>query len=157
MTPTALVQKMWTTRRGVGLLITAMMLAIMALLYAILLNIDYRPQIVNYGSAVYAPGQPAYCAGETKTYDEQVTVRPDDLPALLHVVEAWRRDADGVTLQTTAVSYELPLVRPVDIRRTARRTVPDLPPGAYWLDHVSQNGETTGYTVGPVTIQAECP
>ena len=151
MTPAVLAHKIWTTRRGVGLLISAMMLAVLALTYAILVNADHR-QVVSYGSVVYAPTPASVCPGDSITYPVEVTVTADDLPALSRVVEAWRRDADGVTLQTTARVYELPLVRPVTVRTTARRTAPNLPAGVYWLDHVSQNGKTTGYTVGPVTI-----
>lgn len=156
MTPAMLAHKIWTTRRGVGLLLTAMMLAVGVLLYIILASVPQRAQVVDYGSAVYTPDKPSYCPGDTMTYHVRVVVRSEDLPALLRVVEAWHREADGITLQSTARTFELPLVRPVDVQTVARRAVPDLAPGVYWLDHVSQNGSVAGYTVGPVTIE-DCP
>lgn len=156
MTTTTLVRRIWSTRRGIGLLIAAMMLATMALLYMILDNVSRRPEVVRYGSVVIAPDQPAYCPGETMTYPVRVSVLEGDLPVVLHVVEAWYREADGITLQTTARVYELPILRPVSVQATARRIVPDVAPGVYWLDHMSQNGKIETYTVGPVEIRP-CP
>ena len=153
MTPAALANKLWSTRRGVSLLLVVMMMAVAVLLYAILTSTSHRAQVVNYGSAVYTPDKLSYCPGETLAYNVHVKVSEEDLPALVHVVEAWRREIDGLTLQTTSRAYDLPLVRPSDIRTVAHRVVPDLAPGAYWLDHVSRNGSVEGYTVGPVTIE----
>ena len=154
MTPAVLARKIWTTRRGVGLLIAAMMLATTVLLYMIALDITQQAEIVSYGSRIITPHEAAYCPGETMTYDVAVSVSANDLPIILHVVEAWYRAADGITLQSTARVYELPILRPVNVQAVARRTVPDLPPGVYWLDHVSQNGKIEGYTVGPVEIMS---
>lgn len=156
MTTIMLARRVWSTRRGMGLLIGAMMLVTMALLYMILSNVSQRPEVVRYGSVVIAPDQPVLCPGETLTYPVSVTVLESDLPVLLHVVEAWHRESDGLTLQSTARSYELPILRPVDVQATARRVTPDLAPGVYWLDHVSVNGTTEAYTVGPVEIRP-CP
>ena len=153
MTAAVLVRKMWTTRRGVGLLIAAMMLATTVLLYMIALDIMQQARTVSYGSRIITPDQPAYCPGETMTFDVAVNVAADDLPVILHIVEAWWREADGITLQATARSYELPILRPVDVRATARRVVPDLPTGVYWLDHVSENGTIEAYMVGPIEIR----
>ncbi len=155
MTPVTIARTLWTTRRGVGLLIVTMMAAVALLLYAILLDVQSRPVVVEYGSAIYAPDKAAYCPGEEMRFPVEVLVLAHELPSIAHVVEAWRREADGVTLQTTARSYELPLVRPVEVRTTARRLIPDLPAGVYWLDHVSVNGREDAYTVGPVVIE-EC-
>lgn len=152
MTPAIIVQKLWTTRRGVGLLIAAMMLATTLLLYMIALDITQQTKIVSYGSRIITPHKAAYCPGETMTYDVSVSVAANDLPITLHIVEAWYRAADGITLQSTAQVYELPILRPVNVQTVAKRVVPDLPPGIYWLDHVSQNGKIEGYTVGPVEI-----
>ena len=152
MTPAVLVRKMWNTRRGVGVLIAAMMLATTLLLYTITLDITQRPEIVSYGSRIITPHKAAYCPGDTMTYDVTVSVADNDLPVVLHVVEAWHRDEDGITLQSTARVYELPIIRPINVQTVAKRVVPDLPTGVYWLDHVSQNGKFEGYTVGPVTV-----
>jgi len=153
MTPAMLAQRMWTTRRGVGALVGLLMAVIGLLLYAILTMAP--AQMVEYGSQVIQPERSAYCPGETMRYPVRVSVRGVDLPVIWHVVEAWQREG-GVVLQSTAVSYEIPLVRPLSIDATASRTVPDLAPGVYWLNHVAQSGEATAYTVGPVTIQ-DCP
>jgi hypothetical protein len=111
---------------------------------------------VEYGATVIAPEQAEYCPGDAMRYPVNVRVLGADLPVIWHVVEAWQREG-GVVLQSTAVSYEIPLVRPLDVSATAARFVPDLAPGVYWLNHVAQNGETTAYTVGPVTVKADCP
>lgn len=153
MTPAMLAQRLWTTRRGVGALVGLLMAVIGLLLYAILTMAP--PRVVEYGSEIIQPERSVYCPGETMRYPVRVTVLSNDLPVIWHVVEAWQRDG-GVALQTTAVSYEIPLVRPLDIEAMAGRAVPDLPAGVYWLNHVAQNGEVTAYTVGPVTIQ-DCP
>ena len=153
MTPAMLAQRMWTTRRGVGALVGLLMAVIGLLLYAILTMAP--AQVVEYGATVIRPERSAYCAGETMRFPVSVSVRGADLPVIWHVAEAWQREG-GVVLQSTAVSYEIPLVRPVDIDATASRAVPDLTPGVYWLNHVAQNDETTAYTVGPVTIE-DCP
>lgn len=153
MTTAMLAQRLWTTRRGVGALVGLLMVVIGLLLYAILTMAP--AQVVEYGSQVIQPERSTYCPGETMRYQVTVTVLGEDLPVIWHVVEAWQRNSD-VVLQSTTVSYEIPLVRPLDIKTTAQRAVPDLSPGVYWLNHVAQNGETTAYTVGPVTIQ-DCP
>jgi hypothetical protein len=157
MTPTTLARKaahtMWTTRRGVGILVGLLMVIIGLLLYAIITS--GPAQVVEYGSTVIAPDQGAYCPGETMTYPVTVSVFEHDLPVTLEVNEVWWRERDGLTLQSTARVYKLPLLRPVNVQATARRTVPDLEPGVYWFDHISENGRTEAYTVGPVTIK-EC-
>ena len=153
MTPTVLAHKLWSTRRGVGLLIVALLAVIVALLYAIMMDTTRDIVTVRYGSAIYAPDKPAYCPGEIMVYPVQVDVLPSELPLVRRVTEAWRRDQDGVTLQSTANSYNLPLVAPISVSTSARRAIPDLPAGVYWLDHVSENGAITGYTVGPVMIK----
>ena len=150
MTPVALVQHVWTTRRGVGLVIVALVLGIAALLYSLADNAP--PRIVEYGSAVIAPDRASYCPGDVMQFEQQFVVYPADLPTILDVVEAWHSETTGLTLRATATSYRLPLVRPEDFVLQVSRTIPDLPPGVYWLDHVATNGHTTGYTVGPVEV-----
>lgn len=152
MTPAILANKLWSTRRGVGLLIAALMVTMALLLYAILMDTQRRAVVVSYGSAVYAPDREMYCPGEEMRFPVQVEVTANELPTIAHVVEAWRRDKDGLTLQTTTRVYELPLVRPIEIRTTALRLIPDLSAGVYWFDHVSINGRADAYTVGPVKI-----
>jgi hypothetical protein len=152
MTPTAIAHRVWSTRSGVGLLIAALVAVILVLLYLILVNVQQRAVVISYGSAVYAPDKAAYCPGDDMRFPVQVTVTANELPSIAHVVEAWRRDSDGLTLQTTATVYEVPIVRPVDISTTGRRKVPELSAGVYWLDHVSVNGREDAYSVGPVTI-----
>lgn len=151
MTPVALVQHVWTTRRGVGLVIAALVAGIVLLLYSLAGN---QPRVVQYGSAVIAPEQPSYCPGDAMRYEQHFTVYPSELPAILDVSEAWHNAATGLTLRATATDYRIPLVRPSDLTATVTRTVPDLPPGVYWFDHVATNGERTGYTVGPVEVLA---
>ena len=90
------------------------------------------------------------------TYPVSVVVLEHELPVVIDVAEAWYREADGITLQSTGRSYQLPVLRPVNVQTMARRTVPDLAPGVYWLDHISENGRVESYTVGPVTIK-NCP
>lgn len=130
-------------------MVALLMALIGGLLYVIIATSP--PQIVEYGSAVIAPERAKYCPGETMRYPVTVKVNAADLPVILHVVEAWER-SDGVVLQSTANVSTIPLVRPVDLQTTASRTIPELKPGVYWLNHVSENGETKAYTVGPVTV-----
>jgi len=156
MTPATLVHRIWTTRRGVGVLIVAMMATITMLLYSILSNAQSQSLVVSYGSIIYTPDQSEYCPGEIMTFPVDLQVSPDSLPSIRNVVEAWRRDSDGVVLESTGRSFSVPLIQPMDLTITARRTVPDVKAGVYWLDHVSENGVTSGYTVGPVRIK-DCP
>lgn len=149
MTPAILAHKIWTTRRGVGALAALLMALIGVLLYLIITASP--PRIVEYGSTIIEPDRAGYCPGETMRYPVEIKVNAADLPVILRVVEAWER-SDGIVLQSTAVVYEMPLVRPVNLKATASRTIPDLRPGVYWLNHVSENGETKAYTVGPVTV-----
>lgn len=154
MTPATLAHTLWTTRRGVGALVGLLMAVIGLLLYAIVTSAP--AQIVEYGAAVIAPDRSEYCPGETMTYLVTVTVHEWDVPVILEIVEAWYRERDGVTLQTTAVSRRIPVLRPVTVQANAQRTVLDLAPGVYWLDHINENGSAQAYTVGPVTI-LDCP
>lgn len=154
MTPATLVHTLWTTRRGVGALVGLLMIVIGLLLYAIVASAP--TQVVQYGSAVIAPERSEYCPGETMTYPVTVTVHEQDVPVILYVAEAWYRERDGITLQSTAISYQMPILRPVTVQANAHRIVPDLAPGVYWLDHMSENGRAEAYTVGPVTIK-DCP
>lgn len=133
-----------------GLTIAALVFGIAALLYTF--ADSAQPRIVEYGSAVIAPAQPAYCPGDVMRFDQRFVVYPNELPAILEVAEAWHSEVTGVTIRATASAYKLPLVRPEDFTLTVARTVPDLPPGVYWFDHVALNGERNGYTVGPVEI-----
>lgn len=157
MTPATLARKaahtMWTTRRGVGVLVGLLMAVIGLLLYAIVTAAPAR--VVEYGATIITPDRAEYCPGDAMRYPVQVTVLGSDLPVIWHIVEGWQRDG-GVVMTETTRSWELPIVRPLDVQATATRTVPDLAPGVYWLNHVAQNGETTAYTVGPVKIM-ECP
>lgn len=150
MTPVAIVRNVWTTRRGMGMTIAALVAGIALLLYS--LADSAHVHIVEYGSAVIAPEKPAYCPGDAMRYEQHFVVYPSELPAILDVSEAWHNAATGLTLRATATDYRIPLVRPSDLTATVSRTVPYLPPGVYWLDHVAVNGERTGYTVGPVEV-----
>jgi hypothetical protein len=151
MTPATLAHTLWTTRRGVGLMVGGLMAIMGLLLYAIITS---GPRdIVIYGSLVIAPERSEYCPGDIMLYPVEVVIDADDVPVILRVNEAWYREADGVTLRVTATSYELPILRPVNVNATARRVVPDLAPGVYWLDHISVNGRAEAYTVGPVTVK----
>lgn len=152
MTPATFAHRIWTTRRGVGMMLALLLLALVFLLYAIIASEPAR--VVSYGTTVIQPARAELCPGDLLRYPVDVNVAPSDLPVIWHVVEAWQRD-DGLVLQSTSVSYEIPIVRPVQVSATAARTVPELPPGVYWLNHVAQDGRTTAYTVGPVTIR-EC-
>lgn len=157
MTPATLAHRVahtiWTTRRGVGVLVGLLMAIIGLLLYAVLTASP--AQVVEYGATIIAPERGEYCPGEIMRYPVQVSVGASDLPVIWRITEAWQRDS-GVIVTETARSWELPIVRPLDVQATATRTVPALAPGMYWLNHVAQNGETTAYTVGPVTVR-NCP
>jgi len=131
------------------------MVTIGLLLYAIITS--GPAQVVEYGSTVIAPDQGEYCPGEAMTYPVTVIVHEHELPVILYVTEAWYRETDGITLQSTARVYQLPLLRPVNVQATARRTVPELAPGIYWFDHISENGRIEAYTVGPVRIKDCAP
>ena len=133
-----------------GLTIAALVFGIAALLYTF--ADSAQPRIVEYGSAVIAPAQPAYCPGDVMHFDQRFVVYPNELPAILEVAEAWRSEATGLTLRNTSINYKLPMARPEDFTLTVTRTVPTLPPGVYSFVHVAINGERNGYTVGPVEI-----
>ena len=154
MTPATIVRVVWTTRRGFGVVIAGLMLAISLLLYSIAMSTP--PQVVRYGSDVYVPLEASYCPGDVMRYHNRIVVHAEDVPAILHVVEGWHDEARGITLRSTVSTYELPLVRPTDLDVITTRQIPDLPAGVYWFDHVARNGTTTGYTVGPVVV-ADCP
>lgn len=149
MTPAAIVQHVWTTRRGVGLVIAALVLGIAMLLYSLAGN---HPQVVQYGSAVIAPEKSSYCPGDTMRYQVHVRVDASELPSVSTVHEGWYSVARGVVLRDTVTERTFPLLRPSDTAATASRTVPDVEPGKYWYDHVSRNGRTEAYTVGPITV-----
>lgn len=152
MTPAAIVRTVWTTRQGFLVVIAGLMLAIALLLYSIATSAPV--QVVRYGSDVYTPLEASYCPGDTLRFRNRIIVHAEDVPAVLRVVEGWHDDARGITLRSTVTEYALPLVRPADLDVITARTVPDLPAGTYWFDHVATNGHTTGYTVGPVTVVA---
>ena len=152
MTPALLIHRIWSTRRGVGGLI-ALMLVVGALLYATWAGMaQRRPVVVRYGAEVIAPEDATLCPGDVLRYPVHVTVNADELPAIQYIIEAWYSVKIGVPLRATVYEETLPLVRPINIQTTARRIVPDVPPGVYWLDHVTRNGRTMAYTVGPVTV-----
>ena len=153
MTPAVIVRSIWTTRRGFGMVIAALMLAIVLLLYSIVAS--YPHQVVRYGSTVIAPERLSYCPGDVMRYPVHVSVDAAHLPTVLHVVEGWYSEQRGVIPYETVSNYDVPLVRPADLDTTAVRIIPDLPPGVYWLDRVAVDGKTTGYTVGPVVV-GEC-
>ena len=149
MTPVALVQHVWTTRRGVGIVIAALVLGIAMLLYSLAGN---QPRVVQYGSAIIAPEQPSYCPGETLRYQVHVEADAHSLPSVTHIYEGWYSVARGVVLRSTVTEMTIPLLRPTNIDTTASRVVPDVEPGEYWYDHVSQNGRIEAYTVGPIEV-----
>ena len=149
MTPVALVQHAWTTRRGVGLVIAALVVGIAALLYSLAGN---QPRVVQYGSAIIAPEKSSYCPGETMRYQVHVEVDANSLPSVARIYEGWYSVARGVVLRGTVTEMTIPIIRPTNIDTTASRTVPDVEPGEYWYDHVSQNGRIEAYTVGPITV-----
>mgnify|MGYP000981076974 CR=1 FL=1 len=149
MTPVALVQHVWTTRRGVGLVIAALVLGIAMLLYSLAGN---QPRVVQYGSAIIAPEKASYCPGETLRYQVHVEVDAHSLPSVSRIYEGWYSVARGVVLRDTVTELTIPLLRPTDIDATASRVVPDVEPGEYWYDHVSRNGRIEAYTVGPIEV-----
>ena len=87
MTPAVIVRSIWTTRRGFGMVIAALMLAIVLLLYSIVAS--YPHQVVRYGSTVIAPERLSYCPGDVMRYPVHVSVDAAHLPTVLHVVEGW--------------------------------------------------------------------
>ena len=151
MTPAIFATRLWTTRRGMGLLMT-MMLVVSALVYAIATASIHSAAVVEYGSIVYPPLVSDLCPGDTLQYDNHIIVSADEIPAVLHVVEGWHSETTGTTLRATVTVFEYPITRPADFSVLTSRTVPDLPPGVYWFDHVAVNGHATGYTVGPVNV-----
>ena len=150
MTPVAIVRNVWTTRRGMGVTIAALVAGIALLLYS--LAGSASPRIVEYGSAVIAPEKSSYCPGETMRYQVHVIVDAGELPSVSIVNEGWYSVARGVVLRETVTQMTFPLVRPTDIEATASRIIPDVEPGEYWYDHVSRNGRIEAYTVGPITV-----
>lgn len=149
MTPRVFAHRIWESRIGVGGLVV-MLLFVMAVLFAYHEQTTPR-EIIRYGSLVISPEQEAYCPGETMTYPVTVSVEADSLPIILVVLEGWENER-GIVLNSTITKQEIPIVRPSNFSGTARRVVPDVTPGVYWLNHVSANGTVEGYTVGPITI-----
>lgn len=152
MTPVALAQRVWTTRRGVGFVIAALALGITVLLYSLASN---TARTVEYGSAVIAPELPVYCPGDALRYPVRVTVEAHNLPSVASIYEGWYSVERGVVLRSTVTQTTIPLLRPASIDATATRIVPDVEPDEYWYDHVSRNGRVEGYTVGPITVLGE--
>ena len=150
MTPVAIVRNVWTTRRGMGVTIAALVAGIALLLYS--LAGSASPRIVEYGSAVIAPEKSSYCPGETMRYQVHVEADAHSLPSVTHIYEGWYSVARGVVLRSTVTEMTIPLLRPTNIDTTASRVVPDVEPGEYWYDHVSQNGRIEAYTVGPIEV-----
>ena len=153
-----MMRNIWTTRRGAGMMLILWTVLVAGLLYVVATGSAYHTPAVRYGSAVYTPIDPGpYCPGDVLRYNGVIVVDESEIPAILRVTEGWHNEATGITPRDTVFEYNLPLVRPTDLKLVISRTLPDtLTPGVWWFDHVSVNGHASGYTVGPVTVVA-CP
>lgn len=145
----SLAVNVWTTRRGVGVVIAMLVIGIAVVLYSLATG---TTQVVRYGSAIIAPEQASYCPGDTLRYHVHVVVDPQNLPSVSKVHEGWYSVDHGVVLRDTVTELTIPIVRPADIHATAIRVVPDVPPGVYYYDHVASNGHAEAYSVGPITV-----
>lgn len=155
MTPAVLVHKIWHTRIGVSALLSFMILIIGLLVYVIFANTQVNTvEIVKYGSSRYVPDKEFYCPGDTMIYNVRVEVDNTHLPTTIEIDEAWKTNS-GISLKDTAVYERIPQTVPFFYDGPAKRIVPDLKPGIYWLDHVSTNGSNNGYRVGPINV-VEC-
>lgn len=152
MTPASLIHKIWYTRTGASMLLLIAMLCVAVLIYAIFMNTANTTDVVEYGSSRYTPSEATYCPGDTMIYTVTLDINPYSLP-VTHVVDEDWKDSRGMTIRYTQNTQRIPLTEPVYYEGPAVRVVPDfLKPGTYWLDHVSQNGTSTGYRVGPVNV-----
>lgn len=146
------IYKAWHSR---GLMIggATFSLLLVALLWLTAINISEKPQIVSYGVEVIQPEFSSYCPGDTMAYEVTVTADASHLPAAIHIVESWWHEETGRNITSTSTDYWLAVLREASISAVAVRTVPDLPPGTYWLNHVAVDGKTQAYTVGPMKIR----
>ena len=153
-----MMKTIWTTRRGAGMMLILWTALVAGMLYILVADWDINAPTVQYGSLVYTPIDPGpYCPGDVLRYNGVIVVDASEIPAILRVAEGWHNEETGITPRNTVFEYNLPLVRPTDLKLVISRTLPDtLTPGVWWFDHVSVNGHASGYTVGPVEVVA-CP
>ena len=126
---------------GIALVVIAVILALT------IPQLLHQSQIVRYKeSNAWLEATPVeVCPGEVFTFPVSLIV--SEAPAYIRIVESWCRSSDGVCLNQFSTTNEIALLEPLTISATARRTVPDLPPGDWQLQHINESHVTGKITV----------
>jgi hypothetical protein len=94
----------------------------------------YQQHAVNYGEQFIVPSPAEACPGDVIAFSVDITIERGN--SVSRVTEGWCRTGDGIcprVLQEPPVYYNF--ILPYSTSASARRTIPDLPPGSWELRH----------------------
>ena len=96
----------------------------------------YKKHAIDYGTQFIVPTPAEVCSGDTITFPIDITIKRGN--SVSRVTEGWCRK-DGIcprVLQETPIYYNF--VLPYSVSATARRVIPDVPPGLWELRHCNE-------------------
>jgi len=115
---------------------------------------------VDFTVNVIQPDEPAYCPGDSVTYD--VAVNVTHYPAVIQITETWcEKGPTGRCSAALSRSWNQAVLEPRQITAKAVRVIPVNPffqPGqVYQLYHAVIDGRPEWYIVDNIKIKDSCP
>lgn len=115
---------------------------------------------VEFTVEVIQPDAPAYCPGDSITYD--VDVRVTHYPTVIQITETWcEKGLTGRCSAALSRTWNQAVLEPRQITAKASRQIPVnpffRPGGTYQLYHAVINGRAEWYIVDDIKIKDTCP
>lgn len=147
-------------KRKVALIILVILSAFLLVAVLGAIHASVRAQAVKFAVDVIQPDAPAYCPGDSITYD--VDVRVTHYPAVIQITETWcEKGPTGRCSAALSRSWNQAVLEPRQITAKAVRVIPVNPffqPGqVYQLYHAVIDGRPEWYIVDNIKIKDSCP